>query len=247
MIRKWSYINFENLINTNFTPLIYGRLKSTFKFKIFRKNTRFKKYNLGNTYFTRKIVILSRRRLGFKPYFHLAMPWVRHTLSSKKSINMLQCKNLYSYSVYCPYTEMLTRRISAHSVIGIGKFAVNYFFSKNAFKKIINSFYNVNSNTNWSDLNCFSWKNKTKKVALEAQFINSSSLTKLNKLGFSFPQVISQNSIFIPTQAYTNPNSRSNINLVTSNNILTITANTLTSVRRVHTYMLILFLPQLKK
>lgn len=48
----------ENAVSCANNP----KLTSRFRFKVFRKNTRFKSYNLGYTNFVRKIAALQKRR-----------------------------------------------------------------------------------------------------------------------------------------------------------------------------------------
>jgi hypothetical protein len=178
MVRKWSYINSIKPTPHNFN------IKKQFKFKIFRKNTRFKKFNLHYTLFVRKLEMLRRRRIGYVTYFNLSSLWALQFLKSKKLNNFVQTRYMFTYNVILPYSEVLLSKTNLHSLIGKGKHALNSNFIK---KTIL-------------------FKNK-KKITPTTQFNTYDSVIKLNQLGFSFTHILSQNKLPITfhTYPYTRP------------------------------------------
>jgi hypothetical protein len=172
MMPEWSYIN-------NF--FFYKNVKTTnqkFVFKVFRKNTRFKKYKQGNTFFTRKVPILQRRRLNLKPYFRVSLYWVRYNLKYKKVTSFFQNKLMYQYTSSYPQLNILTKNLN-NKVINIGEYSINFVSLTN---NILNFFF----------------KKKTKRNLLltspSASFNELPTPKKLNLLGFSFHGLRSLNS-----------------------------------------------------
>jgi hypothetical protein len=136
MIRKWSYIN-----KTTFLINKFPKTKLKYNLKIFRQNTRFKNFNQGFTYFSRKIVILRHRRVGWKTYFVTSSMWAKYALTFKKFISFIQSKLLTSFTLTYTHTNMLRNKSIATKLIGVGENPINFTFSKNTFLRffIINN------------------------------------------------------------------------------------------------------------
>jgi hypothetical protein len=167
MVRKWSYIN-----STNSTPRNFS-INTQFKFKIFRKNTRFKKSNLRHTFFVRKLEMLRRRRMGYSTYFNFSSLWALQFLKLKKLSNFIQTKYMFTYSTASLYSGfLLGKKTNLPTLIGKGRYALNVNFIKN-------SIFFKNS----------------KKITPTTQFNTYGSVTKLNQLGFSFTYLLFQNQL----------------------------------------------------
>lgn len=70
MIRRWSHV--IELANDFFLPFYY---KKRFKFRIFRLNVRFRRFNLKKTKFKRKALIRFRHRSNWYLYFNIVKTW----------------------------------------------------------------------------------------------------------------------------------------------------------------------------
>jgi hypothetical protein len=225
VIRKWSYINNYTLYNSlqlRTTP-IYDR----FKLKIFRKNTRFKKYNNSYTFFTRKIVALRSRRLSWKSYIILSSGWVKLYLSFKKLVTYTQNNLMYNYSTHYAFSKMFLKKSPLLNLIGINMFSISYSFFKNTFTSFFTNKLSLNTNV----------VNKTRKVRPVAQFNSLSTPSKLNAVGFNFTTNLFNSHVFypirVPKPLYTILYPNTTLNLIT---------NHLTSLRSVHVYLTLLHL-----
>jgi hypothetical protein len=141
MIRKWSYINNQFTTshshkNLNITETF--NLPLRFKFKIFRKTTRFKKFNLSYTRFIRHLPALKKRRVNWKLYFIISSGWVKPFLKSKQINSFIQNKKMYIYSLNYPSILLLSKKPNyVKNLIGIGVIGLNYsVLSHNLLNKI---------------------------------------------------------------------------------------------------------------
>jgi len=222
MVRKWSYINTLSHYSPSCKPQTNTYLRYTLK--TFRKNTRFKNFNQGNTLFVRKLAILKQRRVGWKGYFHLSSIWVKHVLNLKKTINYVQSKLLYNITLSYPYVNMLTRKSNLNSLIGMGNISINYFYvSKNFWKALQTSYTLKNSYT--SPL----------LLLPSVQFNKLSTPKKLSSLGFTFTNVS-----FLSTQLPLKNQHVSTENLLISNNLLPKTVlKQVLSIKTTHLYLVL--------
>jgi hypothetical protein len=166
VVRKWSYIiTFKSFLSN---PIVTF---SNFKFKIFRKNTRFKKYNLSVTSFIRKYPISRKRRFNLKFHVILSSEWVKQLFNLKQLSNSIQSKFVFSNLVYTPYKVDFTYNLT--NLIGLGKYSLN-FTRVNPYlsKVVLQNKYQINF-TSSSSLN---------------------NLLKLNNLGFLFSHVSYSNN-----------------------------------------------------
>ena len=176
MIRKWSYIIPSLHNNLHNTPL-----KSRFKFKVFRKTTRFKKYNLSYTSFIRKQVVLKKRRVGWKKYIILSSDWVKPLLSLKHLVSFTQNKSLYTNTTTSPYFNIFSKKSQQLNLVGFGTYALNH----TALNSKMLSFFNKNNKPK-----------KPQKFTSNVQFNSLSNLDKLSNLGFNFPNLILNNNYY---------------------------------------------------
>ena len=174
MIRKWSYIKFFS--KTTILPNQWNlKISSWFQFKVFRKNTRFKKYNLQDTLFVRKLVMLRRRRLGWKYYIRVSSNWALTSLKYKKLISFLQAQLLYKYEVCYVNNKLLSSNSNQLRLIDKGLYSINYTFLKHSTFFI---FF----------MNKFAYKkiNSRKNIIVRTvQFNQLSNIQKLTTLGFN--------------------------------------------------------------
>ena len=128
MVRKWSYIiPSKNLNNSFLTKLITttNKVYKTFRFKIFRKNTRFKKYNLtNNTSFVRKYPIYRKRRSNWKFYVVLSSEWVKLMFLSRQLINFVQSKSIFTNSAHLSYKINFTHNLN--ELVGLGSYSLSF-------------------------------------------------------------------------------------------------------------------------
>jgi hypothetical protein len=128
VVRKWSYIiPSKNLNNSFLTKLITttNKVYKTFRFKIFRKNTRFKKYNLtNNTSFVRKYPIYRKRRSNWKFYVVLSSEWVKLMFLSRQLINFVQSKSIFTNSAHLSYKINFTHNLN--ELVGLGSYSLSF-------------------------------------------------------------------------------------------------------------------------
>jgi hypothetical protein len=230
VIRKWSYINNFFFQKSNL-PLF-----NRFLLKIFRKNTRFKGYNQGITFFVRKLVVLQKRRSGWKLYSILTSSWVSFFLQNKKLVNFLQTKILYKYTVLYPYPRMLCPKLVSIGSIGSGLYSLNVSF----LYKNLNTFFQLNNTYSH-----FFSKNAPRQATIKVKkyltyttsFNHLKNTHKLSKLGFTFTNTFFLKSFtpLLPTNYHTTPYWRI-YNLDVSISPI------LVSVRMLHTYFILLYL-----
>jgi len=194
MIRKWPYITL-NKINT---PSIQNlKIKSLFLLKIFKKNTRFQKHNQQfNTSFTRKLVIIKKRRTNWNKYVFISSFWVKNFITSKKLINSLQYKLIYLLTSTYPNVNMLISRYKHFSLIGVGNYPLNYISTKLSILKLV---YILNS-TFTSRQYKYKHKIKYSKLINISYFNSLTTANKLINMGYFFQKTndINKNtSVFI--------------------------------------------------
>jgi ABC-type anion transport system duplicated permease subunit len=126
MVRKWSYIsnNDTTLHLINYRAILHTK----FKFKIFRKTTRFKKYNISYTNFVRTLPVLRKRRVDWKYYFILSSQWVKPLLKNKQFISFLQTKFLHNYTFSYNCLPIFQKKSQQLNLIGIGTYGLVYSF-----------------------------------------------------------------------------------------------------------------------
>jgi len=125
MIRKWSYISNTSTTHVN---SCHTTLHTKFKFKIFRKTTRFKKYNISYTNFMRTLPVLRKRRVDWKYYFIVSSQWVKPLLKNKQFISFVQTKFLHKYTFSYNYIPIFQKKSQQLNLIGIGMYGIVYSF-----------------------------------------------------------------------------------------------------------------------
>lgn len=151
MVRKWSYINPNSYLFFNMSK--NAKTTSKFKLKIFRKNTRFKKFNVFYTKSVRNNVALRERRTGLKTYIIMSSKWAKSFLILKKLTTLSQNIQISTYLVSHSYPEMLnTKSISQLTTLGVCKYALNTI--KTLIKQPFKNFYfKTNKAIHYSNFN----------------------------------------------------------------------------------------------
>lgn len=96
MVRKWSYLKTFNLSkSTDLAPI-----KAVKSFKVFRKTTRFKKYNRGITRIVRRKYMNRKRKSTSLFAYYITKDWVHHYLKLRQFERFYQSFGLSNVSAY---------------------------------------------------------------------------------------------------------------------------------------------------
>jgi len=171
VVRKWSYINFKIKIIKN-KPLnkplsnFKKKLPISFKFKIFRKNTRFKDFNLSYTKFKRKNPASISRRTSYKNYLIVISNWVKPFLKQKQISAFVQTNHVFSLS--SPIVSLNAIKPNYVPSTSLGKvYGFNFsILNRSLYKKLSN------------EINCT-------KSRTTIQFYSIKSLIYFNNLGLN--------------------------------------------------------------
>lgn len=215
MIRKWPYINI-NFKKNRFFSINHSFLKKHLFFKVFKKNTRFKKYNITlNTFFIRKFLMKKKRCTNLSVYVTMSYFWVKFFLKNKKLVNFLHFKQIYRHLSTYTNSNIFNYKYKSTLVLGIGLYSTNFTIIKPSLVKNItnsllqNSFY------------------KKFNSLINISYFNSlSTFSKLNSLGYAFKTKIQVNK---------------NKKIITFPNIVTkILLHKNISIKLIHTYIVLL-------
>jgi hypothetical protein len=183
VVRKWSYINNRKRSNLIGTTLTKNNFFNNFKFKIFRKNTRFKNYVVSkNTRFIRTYIISKKRQSTLKLLVVLSSQWVKPSYLYKNFLSFIQSKQMFLNSVPFLYKNNFLKNINTKKfIIGFGSNTI--FFTK----------IHQNLNSKFSSL-----PNNTIKSNTNSVFQSSSieTLLKLYNLNFFVPLLKYDNSTY---------------------------------------------------
>jgi len=144
VVRKWSYIK-----NLDFKIIYPGLrpLKFKYKFKIFRNTTRFKKYNLNFTKFTRKLNFRIKRQTNLLTLSFIGTYWSYFFLKLKQIQRFFQSLGLISYKLYLPeynfFKNSFLSFISTKDIIGGGCYTAPLI--SHLTRSAIRRFYVLNS------------------------------------------------------------------------------------------------------
>lgn len=96
MVRKWSYLNsFDHISNKNLLPL-----KALKTFKVFRKTTRFKKFNKGISLMVRKKYAKRKYKTTWLFLTYTTQAWTSHYLKSRQFERFFQSLGLFNAKAY---------------------------------------------------------------------------------------------------------------------------------------------------
>lgn len=171
-------------------------MKEAYKFKLFKKNIKFKRFNRGFSKFivNRKKYILRKRRSNFLVYSLISKVWINFYRKSKQLVRFYQSFNIFPVILPVPlsYNHLYTgSHSSSYSSSTISK---KLLFSSTLFdlKHNILNFYNISGNK--SLLHVSSTKDirtRLSKSSRNNPFLFSSRVFFLNKgLGVISNEVI---------------------------------------------------------
>lgn len=232
MVRKWSYINSSFLTIKNTT-----KLHTRFLFKIFRKNTRFKNYNQGTTFFVRKLVALQKRRSDWKSYLILASSWVNFFLQSKKLITHTQGQVLNKHAIEYTHSRMLLGKTGNFGLIGLGLLSLNLLSLKKNLTKfflrnnLIRRHQQIEKNTKK-----LLYVKHTPLVTYTATFNYLKPAQQLNNLGFTFT-----NTRFLKNYTPLSALNNTKTLYYGTSSMYASTLPSLVAVRMLHTYLVLFF------
>jgi len=214
MVRKWSYIT---LVSQKYkAPKI--TTFSRFKFKIFRKNTRFKNYSLLSTTFVRRKVALQNRRSVWKNYVLLSSKWVKLVSNQKRITSFSQTKQLFNLAFNEPYTTFLGKNLI--NLLGV------------TYNRLSKRFVTKTNNPPQPN------QLPTTKHTLTRGVVQCHSVNEVHKLQTltSLPVLLNynQNSFYVSSDAVNNPST----NLITKLPP-TITLFFITLLRIIYTYSIL--------
>ena len=96
MVRKWSYLNsFNHIMNKDLLPI-----KALKTFKVFRKTTRFKKFNKGITLMVRKKYAKRKYKTTWLFLTYTTQAWTSHYLKARQFERFFQSLGLFNAKAY---------------------------------------------------------------------------------------------------------------------------------------------------
>ena len=96
MVRKWSYLKTFN----STTPSTLLPIKTVKSFKVFRKTTRFKKYNRGITKIVRRKYMTRKRKSTLLFAYYITKNWVYHYLKLRQFERFYQSFGVSNIAAY---------------------------------------------------------------------------------------------------------------------------------------------------
>jgi hypothetical protein len=133
MVRQWSYLNAFNLIHVG----ALSPIKSLKIFKVFRKTTRFKKFNKGITLMVRKKYAKRKYQTTWLFLTYVTEAWTRHYLNSRQFERFYQALGLFNARAYsADYDVFKVSSLGLESSNGINILSC----TKNITERYINYF-----------------------------------------------------------------------------------------------------------
>lgn len=130
MVRKWSYLNSINLDINNESNCFF---KKIYNLKVFKKTTRFKKYNIGYTLMVRKQYSKRKHQTSWINLSYITKSWVHIFLKSKQFVRFYQNLGLFNIQSYSANLLVFNKKLTE-----LGNF--NGINSFSCSKNVINSF-----------------------------------------------------------------------------------------------------------
>lgn len=126
-------------LNTELTQFNPQQLVSIYKFKAFKKNLRFKKYNLGITKFIKnrkKYIIRKRKTSNILSYVYL-YAWAKYYMLQKQSIRYSHCFLFGNYSLVSVFLPVNTTSIALNrgETVNYSSISKKVFFNTSLFEK----------------------------------------------------------------------------------------------------------------
>lgn len=185
MVRRWSYID-SKLLHADLIPVSRGH-----RFKVFKKNTKFKRFNRGLIDFVRRKNIKRKRYINFITLSYLSSSWAKHYLQQRSLFRSIQTLNIADYGLTSLYYNTVVKLSSKNNInLGINTLSIP---SKRASYLI--------------DTNCRTM------LGLNDSYFNRNSITYTNKFNLN-----SDKSMSIGLTKYAEASSKfflsRNINLI---------------------------------
>lgn len=203
MVRKWSYLKTFDLV----TPSTLLPIKTVKSFKVFRKTTRFKKYNRGITKIVRRKYMTRKRKSTSLFAYYITKDWVYHYLKLRQFERFYQSFGLSNITAYAAdfdvfkvaterineggihifsttkslFTFFQEKKLSLNSVLKQSRIkdSKQTFVQTNSFETLSNSTfsYPIAANLNNSDYHIMSTPLTTPQ---NTQLLKTLQLTQLN-------------------------------------------------------------------
>jgi len=127
MVRKWSYLNaFDHISNKSLTP--FKALKT---FKVFRKTTRFKKFNKGITLMVRKKYAKRKYKTTWLFLTYTTRSWTSHYLKARQFERFFQSLGLFNTKAHAAdYDVFRVSTVGSGNDTGINIFSCSWRIAK---------------------------------------------------------------------------------------------------------------------
>lgn len=148
MVRKWSYIKDVFTLDESLNSYYKIPSKQKHVFRVFRSNTRFKRWSVGLTSFVRKKYTRRKHLYNYAVFAQVTNYWVRFYLNSRNSVLFYQNLNLFNGYFGTISSNLLKKYLVSNSdlIKGFGFNLINTTAKVNFFNRlpIIYGFKNLN-------------------------------------------------------------------------------------------------------
>ena len=141
MIRKWSYLenDISSVSNKSFLKIL-----SKYRFKIFKKTTKFKKYHLGisKSVMFRKKYAKRKHSANYINRLYITKYWMVNYLKMRQFVRFYQSINMFNVLSFSPEITVFSAKSNTlKSINGINYFSCSYGILNKFLKKSSNSFF----------------------------------------------------------------------------------------------------------
>jgi hypothetical protein len=109
MVRKWSYLDFHKP-NSNFEAI--SQTASFYSFKVFRKTTRFKRFNKGLTRMVRRTYARRKHQTNHIALSFIAKYWTTHYLQARQFERFYSALGRFQTSAFSAHADVFHIRLS---------------------------------------------------------------------------------------------------------------------------------------
>ena len=109
MVRRWSYIT-ETVARPEFMSVVKAH-----RFKVFRKNTKFRKFNRGLLDFVRRKNIKRKRYINYVTLSYLASDWSKIYLNQRSIFRFSQTMSTHPYMLNSITSDVVVKLAKKHS------------------------------------------------------------------------------------------------------------------------------------
>lgn len=111
MVRRWSYIK-DHVSTSNFIGV-----SNAHKFKVFRKNTKFKRFNRGIIDFVRRKNIKRKRYVNYITLSFISSNWSKNYLNQRSILRFSQSLDIYNNSIESVEASLVTKLSVKYSYV----------------------------------------------------------------------------------------------------------------------------------